>query len=178
MPNNVINEIIFHNVGPVAQGTILDKTLNQKGLVDFNILVPVPLNIWQGSVGDKEEKAFGRKDWYSWNIENWDTKWNAYGMGDDGNHVIRTEDSFTIVFQTASSPPRGWLVALFNAVKLPFDHNWLNEGAPFDGYIEKYFFSDYYAPSPEWEQTVADKDMIRHLQILLYGSELEDEDEG
>lgn len=41
----------------------------------------------------------GHATWYTWNIENWGTKWNAYQQGDKRNN----ED--TIYFQTAWSSP-------------------------------------------------------------------------
>jgi len=30
-------------------------------------------------------KKFGHQDWYSWSIENWGTKWNAYNIGESEN---------------------------------------------------------------------------------------------
>jgi len=48
------------------------------GTLDFNRIIPTPLNVFQGSVGTKEEKRYGNMNcWYDWNIENWGCKWNA-----------------------------------------------------------------------------------------------------
>ena len=47
---------------------------------DFNHFIPQPENIFRGNLGQKEEqmcKDKGIPDWYSWNVENWGTKWNA-----------------------------------------------------------------------------------------------------
>jgi hypothetical protein len=173
MPNHVVNEIVFRGVNHDTQGIIMKKILSPKGFVDFNILVPTPLNIWQGNIGQKEEKAFGKKTWHSWNIENWGTKWNAYGMDNDGKSIIRTENTLTIIFQTAWSPPLPWLVALLNATGLPFEHNWMSEGER-EGCFHKFFFSverDY--SSCKWEQGIAGEDLHCHLHVLLWGCEPE-----
>jgi hypothetical protein len=178
MPNHVVNEIIFRDVSYDAQEAILRKVLNTEGFVDFNILVPAPINVWQGNVGQKEEKAFGKKTWHSWDIENWGTKWNAYGMDKTGKDVIRTEDTLTVIFQTAWSSPLQWLVALFNATGLPFEHNWMSEGEC-EGYFHKFFFSgegDF--RSCDWEAGTAEKELYHHLHILLWGMEPEDNSEN
>jgi hypothetical protein len=173
MPNHVVNEIIFRNVSPDIQESILKKILKD-GYVDFGILVPPPLNIWQGDIGEKEESAFGKKTWYKWNTENWGTKWNAYGQDDRGvKSVSRTGDTLTLIFQTAWSPPRGWICALFNAAQLPFEHNYLNEGDS-EGRIAKYFFKgEGELHAPVWEESKSDAEMYRHLHILLWGCEPE-----
>jgi hypothetical protein len=173
MPNHVVNEIIFRDVNPDTQEIILKKLLCSKGFVDFNILVPRPLNIWQGNIGEKEEKTFGEKTWYTWNVENWGTKWNAYGMDEDGKSVIRTEDTLTVIFQTAWSPPMPWVIAVFNATGLPFEHNWMSEGEN-ESYSYKFFFSGGgVLRSPTWSGGVAGKEMYRHLHVLLWGCEPE-----
>jgi hypothetical protein len=60
-------------------------------------------------------KRFGHRTWYSWSIENWGTKWNAYSQNDNRN----TED--VIYFQTAWSSPIDLIVELskiFPTIKL------------------------------------------------------------
>jgi hypothetical protein len=170
VPNNVVNEIIFKNINHETQEDILKKVL-KNGFVSFNVLLPPPLNIWQGDCGTKEEKAFGKKNWFNWNIENWGTKWDAYEQ--DEKSVIRTEDTLTLTFQTAWSPPRLWVCALFNATKTPFEHNYLSEG-DINAYTANFFFSGegihYY---PDWEEQKAKKELYRHLHILLWGCEPE-----
>lgn len=47
----------------------------------------------------KNYRKHGNTSWYEWSLENWGTKWNAYGQNDERN----TED--TIYFQTAWSCP-------------------------------------------------------------------------
>jgi hypothetical protein len=169
MPNNVVNEIIFQDINRDIQGKIL-KNILKDGFADFNILVPMPLNIWRGNIGEEEEKAFGRKTWHLWNVENWGTKWNAYGLQDE-NPIIHTEDTLTIIFQTAWSPPRIWVCALFNAIQIPFEHNWLSEGIG-NTYTAKLFFSgegEY--RSPAWAESKAEEEVHRRLHVRLWGCE-------
>jgi hypothetical protein len=175
MPNHVLNEIIFKNVNHDIQENILKKVL-KNGRVDFTVLLPPPLNIWQGNYGLEEEKAFGKKNWHDWNTENWGTKWNAYGQ--DEKSIARTEDTLTLTFQTAWSPPRPWICALFNATEMPFEHNWIDEG-DIHAYTAKFFFSgegEYY--SPNWEEKEAGKEVTRRLHILLRGSDPESDGEN
>lgn len=55
-----------------------DKERFPNGTLDFNRIIPTPLNVFQGSVGTKEEKRYGNMNcWYDWNIQNWGCKWNA-----------------------------------------------------------------------------------------------------
>lgn len=49
--------------------------------------------------GIKNYLKHGHATWHDWAVENWDTKWNAYGQNDDRN----TPD--TIYFQTAWASP-------------------------------------------------------------------------
>lgn len=44
---------------------------------DFETIIPMPENIFRGSVGEKEREQYGVNNWYDWSIENWGTKWNA-----------------------------------------------------------------------------------------------------
>ena len=46
---------------------------------------------------------YGHADWYSWSIDKWGTKWNAYSTEDNGDEIV---------FQTAWSCPDGVLIAL------------------------------------------------------------------
>lgn len=45
-------------------------------------------------------KKFGHITWYYWRINNWDTKWNAYGFENEKRNTQNT-----IYFDTAWSPP-------------------------------------------------------------------------
>ena len=73
MPNHVINELVFKNVGPIKD-ELLGKILNQNGDVDFGILVPPPFNIWWGDVATIHEETFPGT-FLDWAWKNWGTKW-------------------------------------------------------------------------------------------------------
>ena len=54
---------------------------------DFNHFIPQPDNIFRGALGNKEEeycKENGLPNWYTWNNENWGTKWNACCDNEEG----------------------------------------------------------------------------------------------
>jgi len=54
---------------------------------DFNHFLPQPDNIFRGAMSFGDEKKLkeqGIPDWYSWNNQNWGTKWNA--VCDDIHH--------------------------------------------------------------------------------------------
>jgi hypothetical protein len=128
MPNHVMNEIVFRDIGSLKQIDILQKVEGPERKIDFNVLLPMPLNIWRGNVSEKHEKAFPGNA-LDWCAANWGTRWNAYGIDQGGYRSIEcADDSLTLRFQTAWSPPMGWLVALFNQFWLPFDYTYLDEG--------------------------------------------------
>lgn len=166
MPNHVINELIFRGVDAEAQAAILAKICNAEGRVDFEILVPTPLNMWWGNVGTRHEKAFGRTA-LEWSRENWGTKWNAY----DVRPMEATDDSLTVRFETAWAPPYPWLAAVFNGLKVSFEHNSLSEG----GEHGRHGLFDITAidciTGDPWREEPADEAMQRHLHKLLWGVE-------
>lgn len=170
MPNHVINELAFRDVTTERQDNILSAVCNSEGLVDFQILVPIPLNIWLGSTTSEHEKAF-RSTWYNWNRENWGTKWNAYSH----KPTERTEDSLFLRFETAWAPPYPWLAAVFNKTGISFEHNWLDEGAV-RARTGRFFTSDIFGP--EWKEQDATDEIHRHLHKLHWGvEEFTDDDE-
>ncbi len=170
MPNHVINELIFRGVSETEKVNIIAATCNAKSEVDFEVLVPMPLNMWWGDVGREHERAFGSTG-LGWARQNWGTKWNAYG------HVPieQPNDVLALRFQTAWSPPYPWLAAVLNRLALPFDHNWLDEGAV-NGWCGTFKQTEKHGP--EWAEQPAPEYMQRHLHKLLWGVEqFEDEDD-
>lgn len=66
-------------------------------------------------------RSSGFMNWYEWSIQNWGTKWNAYGFGD-------RDTNDTIYFETAWSAPLPVLEKL--AEKFPdviIDFKWADE---------------------------------------------------
>lgn len=104
---------------------------------------------------------FGAITWYKWAIENWGTKWNAYGKNDERNTID------TIYFQTAWSAPIDLIETLskkFPDTKIEFTYadedsgsntgkgilqngNWIEEIQPESQSIEGYDI--YFELNPE-----------------------------
>ena len=172
MPNHVINEIVFTNITADQRGDILANILDDKDHIDFGILLPIPLNCWMGSVSSLHEQAFENTA-LDWCRQNWGTKWGAYSQ----EPIEDAADSLRLVFQTAWRPPYGWLCALFNRFMLPFDHNWLDEGAIVGrvGRFEPKLLDDFSGNA--WSERVATPKEHKRLHVLLRGVE-SFEDEG
>jgi len=172
MPNHIVNELVFRNLDEADQDAILALVLNDAGEVDFEILVPAPLNLWCGNVGANHTEAF-RDTHLDWATRNWGTKWNAYSQ----KPISRTDDSLILIFETAWRPPYGWLAALFNKTKRSFDHNWLDEGR--DRGVEGRFVWDEGRPfgPMHWEEEPCGDEMQRHLHYLHWGVEEFPDDE-
>jgi hypothetical protein len=167
MPNHVVNELIFRGTDRATQALILSKLCNDRGEVDFEILVPSPINIWLGSVGRIHTDTFPDTH-LDWARKNWGTKWNAYSQ----KPTEQTEDTLTLRFETAWRPPYGWLVAIFNTFKCSFEHNWFSEGED-RGRAGKWNYAglDDLDGLSSWEETDADDDLQKHLHVLQWGVE-------
>ena len=174
MPNHVVNELIFRNLDADTERRLIANLCDADGKVDFQILVPMPVNMWWGSVGARHEVAFKRTA-LDWRRENWGTKWNAY----EQRPIERVGGALIIRFDTAWTPPYPWLAAIFNTFKISFDHNWLSEGggrghhAVFDATKTEGMWDD------PWREEEADDAMHRHLHFLRWGvEEFAEEDEA
>lgn len=126
MPNHVINEV---RICKTSIDDMRGIAINDEGFVDFSLLLPIPLNYWQGHERTEHEKHFpglGMK----WSRDNWGTKWNAYGQDDNGAPTSVTQDGEDVIltFQTAWAFPRGWVSALFNKTGKDLKCAWFSEG--------------------------------------------------
>jgi hypothetical protein len=75
-------------------------------------------------------KKYGFKDWYSWSIHNWGTKWDASDGGINSDH----ESELDVSFETAWAPPIEWLEkASIKYKKLKFTLEYTEEGMSFEG---------------------------------------------
>ena len=123
MPNHVINEVVFDRRA-AEHPAIIAAACDAEGKVDFGVLLPMPANVWRGSVSRRHSEAFGADCiGLDWARTNWGTKWNAY----DHKPTEADDRTLTLRFETAWSPPYPWLVELFNTCG-DFRHNWLSEG--------------------------------------------------
>lgn len=123
MPNHVQNIL---NIESENDDLILSYIKNEETnqFIDFNKVLPMPEELENTCspvrIISKEERAkalesgipntgltieekdklvdkYGHADWYSWRLENWGTKWNAYEQ--------EINDNGDIVFQTAWCTP-------------------------------------------------------------------------
>ena len=98
MPNNCFGTLTI-----TANSDLLTKILDtvhgtgyeEDNPLDFDKIIPMPENIYRGSIGPEEKKIYGKNNWYDWSIENWGTKWNSCDT---------TFDLDTFSFWTAWSP--------------------------------------------------------------------------
>jgi hypothetical protein len=163
MPNHVINVVAFKGVDAATQEKILALACNEKGDLDFEVLLPVPLNYWRGQVGSKEKESFGGNA-LEWCSMNWGTKWGPYGEP----QIVRTENTLTLTFRTAWNTPRGWLCALFNKSRVPFHWSWLAEGG-WPAQTETFSMGGTFGD--RWTHVDADESTAKNLHVLLWGSE-------
>jgi len=98
MPNNVTN--IIH-----ADKEVLDALMSKDSEVDFSSIIPMPEHIFRGNLGLAEREKYGADNWFDWSVNNWGTKWNAYG--EEG----RIDDE-VVKFDTAWSHPLPVIKAL------------------------------------------------------------------
>ena len=112
MPNWTYNSVMFE--GNEKQLNTLKNMLKSKdNEFDFNNIVPMPKNIFQGNLGQEEREKYGKNNWYDWSIENWGTKWNACNtevVDDTGNLLYYR-------FETAWDCPRQIALALLRMKK-------------------------------------------------------------
>lgn len=105
MPNHVYSALkfIYHDDNGEMIEKVSQLLKGENSLIDFNKIIPQPTGIQderEGVLSDAE---------YNWCIENWGTKWNAYGVN------LKEKDSWKMVFhlQTAWSIPEPILNKLF-----------------------------------------------------------------
>ncbi len=166
MPNHIVNEIRLHDVDQALARAIVSS---DERLIDFEKLLPLPLNFWPGNVSMSHEKAFPGTHLKAAR-EIWGTKWNAYALSDES---LRHDGADTILtFETAWAPPRGWVVAIFSTLKCDITHHWQDEGSD-DVHREKYVFSGDTMGFSSWttELVKAGSDDHRRLYKLQWGVE-------
>jgi hypothetical protein len=118
MPDYIMNELVFCDLSDDAIAEIEALTVNAQGVVDFNILLPLPDRLrgeWRD--GDILEV-----------ISIWGTKYNAQAnppfkmikkLG-DGRLILR--------FLTANNKPWLWMMALLTKLRVSVQYTWCWEG--------------------------------------------------
>jgi len=82
MPNHITNKLHLVGDDEHIKKLIIAIKDDKVGLgsVDFNKILPMPEHIFTGDLGTEERKKYSENNWYDWSVENWGTKWNAYGF--------------------------------------------------------------------------------------------------
>lgn len=110
MPNNVENIVTLKGDEKKIR-EMLEAIKNDDyglGTVDFNKVIPMPESC----------------DWYEWSINNWGTKWNAYGYDKNADY----SKNENLYFQTAWSAPHPILQKLSQLYPdIAFEHEWADE---------------------------------------------------
>jgi hypothetical protein len=162
VPNHIFTEIAI----PVSEQDhygLLALICDHEGKVDFETLLPIPINYWQGSVGKEHSVFLGNA--LDWCRANWGTKWNACGE----RSAVYADGVLTLRFKTAWGTPRGWMCALFNTTRRSFAYRFLDEGADV-ARAGRFTFEPAFLSDREWEEheSPADTDA---LGALLWGEE-------
>ena len=111
MPNWTANNVLFVGERDRLE-TLKDMLKSKDNDFDFNNIVPMPKNIYRGSLGTVEEEKYGKNNWYHWSIDNWGTKWNAVDT-----RVELNDGSLYYTFDTAWDCPREIVNALMRMRK-------------------------------------------------------------
>lgn len=122
MPNWCNNSVTFSN-GSERELDRLVKAYNENRL--FNEFVPVPQELRETTApnnknADEMIEKYGYADWYSWQVDNWGTKWDVESV----NEIEREDGQMdvTVYFDSAWSPPleffrkmeeQGWTVRAY-----------------------------------------------------------------
>jgi hypothetical protein len=117
MADYVVNKIIFDK----KYKEIILESCFINGNFNFNTLIPQPLQMYRGDLSQFDSEEF-KCNWYTWNIQNWETKTNACDT-----RIEEVEESIIIQFDTAWSPPKPIIVAFGNKFKIPFEYMWADE---------------------------------------------------
>jgi hypothetical protein len=161
MPNHVTNKITFD----ASKADEIFKAVCPDGKFDFELLVPMPPNTYQGDMSSEDEKDFPI-NWNDWSRENWGTKWNCY----DQSCGIENGTAF-IKFDTAWQPPYPVMAAFCNRFGIAFEHRYFDEGQNFWG-IDVWGEKDYHKGSIQRAKHLYKRDEDR----IPLGNELKGKD--
>lgn len=137
MPNHVYQKLrITNHENDDVIKKLKKKIINDENNLDFNLIIKQPDNIFTGNLSEEDRIEFAKKgipNWYDWNIENWKTKWNAYGC-----EIIYDEDwCLSIKFQTAWSIPTPIIEKIIKTFKgCKIQYIAVDEGGYFANYLK------------------------------------------
>ena len=119
MANSVENYLTVEGNNQSVKAFFERANTNQS-LFDFHAFVPMPPDIFQGDLGEKEEQMYpGEQNWYGWSISNWGTSTNGF--------TVVHQPPF-VQFRTVWSVPLPVLLAASEQFPdLKFTNEWIDE---------------------------------------------------
>ena len=99
MPNWCINRLTLTSNTPEAVA-LLDAIVAANGKELFNVLRPMPPNIFRGNLGAAEREMYGANNWYDWGVSNWGCKWDT-----DADTWDRNGNVMSLNYDTPWGPP-------------------------------------------------------------------------
>lgn len=127
MPNHITNRIKLSGEDADVHKLIEEIKNDEFGLgtIDFEKVISMPDNIYRGSIGEAEEKLYGKNNWYDWSLANWGTKWNAYGYYEGEDYSCNKDSLRFLSAWSAPHPVIQKLSEMFPCVKI--EHKWADE---------------------------------------------------
>ena len=168
MPNYCYNSLSIEGSYDTLK-KIHDLVREEENPFDFGKIIPMPDYIYKGVFGPKEEKIYGKNNWYDWSWENWGTKWNSCDA-----HCDWFCDCLEYSFETAWSPCEPVikaLAALFPDTKILY--SFFEDGCCFcgkqeyengrmtysvDGEYYEHWFENYDEDEEEYAEILKEKD--------------------
>ncbi|MDR3344444.1 MAG: hypothetical protein LBT21_02445 [Oscillospiraceae bacterium] len=126
MANNITNRLTVICDEGLSREILEAIRMENKGIgsIDFEKIIPPPPGIYRGDVGPKEVALYGKNTLLDWQIENYGTKWNAYGYENFPEYA----DGNEICFYTAWSRPEPVIQKLSEMYPdAQFQHQWADE---------------------------------------------------
>ena len=119
-----ISECLFENrKTDILNISAADLEKSEKAYL--NTHSDIKLDEWElGKTAWNNIQNYGVPTWYEWSINNWGTKWNAYGYDEDTDY----SENDNLWFQTAWSAPHSILQKLSEMYSdITFEHEWADE---------------------------------------------------
>jgi len=167
MPNHCTNNVKIkaENIAEISE-----FLKNGDNPFSFEKVIPQTEEVKQ-SIHDKSGPT---PLWYSWNVDNWGTKWDSYDHID--NEYDSEEKELDYGFITAWSPPEPVISAL--SVRFPeakIKHFFIEEGNCFAGEVEYENGIVVSRYEPEWDSEEG-KNFREDYGFTVYSDEDKDED--
>lgn len=150
MPNHVTNMLTLKGSKDEILGCLAaimrdpeqgEEKSNYEGMgtIDFEKIIPMPKDVYRGSLGPEERKTYGNNNWYDWSVAHWGTKWNAYNTY--GHAILPIDDicegdAYVMEFDTAWSAPHPVIIKLSEMYpEIEFEHLYFDEFFNFAGVV-------------------------------------------